>query len=202
MKTKLFTLLSLVLFAGALTAQPLTKQERKEAIKYIKWTSKELMKSLKGLSTAQMNYHPGEGQWSPQDCLYHIAFSEGALRGMLDQTLAAPADPAAGTEVKVTDEQVKKMVTDRSNKVKTGEPFEPQNTGFKSAADAMTAFKAKRAALIELVKTSNADFRNHVITLPFGKIDGYQGLYFLAGHTYRHTLQIQEAKASAGYPKS
>lgn len=189
-------------FLNTVIAQSgISKEERKSAIKYIKWTSKELMKTVKGLSPAQLNYHAAPDKWSIQDCLYHIAFSEGALRGALDGALAAPADPAAKAELKATDEQIKGGIADRTNRVKTAPPFEPQNTGFKSYDEAMSAFKAKRDMLIDLVKTSQVDMRNHIVALPFGKMDAYQMCLFIAGHSNRHTQQMQEVKASAGYPK-
>lgn len=200
---KSLTLLFIAIFLTASAmAQTLTKEERKAAIKYIKWTNKELKKSLKGLSTAQLNYKSTPDRWSPQECLYHIAFSEGALRGALDQALQAPADPAAKAELKMTDEQIKTMITDRSSKIKTMEPFEPQNTGFKTMEEAAVAFKSKRAMLMELVKNSNADMRNHIVILPFGKMDAYQFILFIAGHTNRHTQQLNEVKTTAGYPQS
>ncbi|MEP7267322.1 MAG: DinB family protein [Saprospiraceae bacterium] len=196
----------MLFFLGNIFAQEmmhtLAKDERKSAIKYIKWTSKEMKKTLKGLSPAQLNFHEAADKWSIQDCLYHIAFSEGALRGALDGAVAAPADPAAKAELKATDEQIKNGVTDRTNKVKTAPPFEPQNTGFKSYDEAKTAFKTKRAALIELIKTTQVDLRNHIVSLPFGNMDAYQMALFIAGHSNRHTKQMQEVKMASAYPKS
>jgi hypothetical protein len=190
-----------LLFLHSIFAQSLTKDERKSAIKYIKWTSKEMMKTLKGLSPAQLNFKAAPDKWSVNDCLYHIAFSEGALRGALDGAIAAPADPVAKAELKATDEQIKNGVTSRENKVKTAPPFEPQNTGFKSYEEALTAFKTKRGMLIDLIKTTQVDLRNHIVTLPFGKMDAYQMALFIAGHSNRHTLQMQEVKADSGFPK-
>ena len=201
MKTLLTVLLALV-FTGGLSAQTLTKTERKEAVKYINWCTKELKKSLKGLSETQLNFKPAADRWSPQDCMYHIAFSEGALRGALDQALNAPTDPKAKAELKATDEEIKAGVTSRANKVKTAEPFQPENTGFKSLAEAVSAFDSKRAMLVDLVKTTNADLRNHVVALPFGKMDAYQFILFIAGHSNRHTQQINEVKTVEGYPGS
>jgi len=201
MKTLLVCLAS-ILFVASISAQTLTKEERKAAIKYINWSTKELKKSLKGLTNAQLNYKAMPEKWSPQECMYHIAFSEGTLRGALDQALQAPADPAAKAELKNTDEMIKTMITNRTAKIKTPEPFEPQNTGFKSLAEAIVAFDSKRAMLIDLVKTSNVDLRNHIVTLPLGKMDAYQFILFIAGHTNRHTQQINEVKTAAGYPQS
>ncbi len=183
------------------TSQSLTKDERKSAIKYLKWSSKELYKSLKGLNAAQLNFKSSADTWSAQDCLYHIAFSEGALRGALDGSLSLAPDKAAKAELKATDDQIKSNITDRSSKFKTAAPFEPLNTGFKSYTEAMAAYKAKRALLMEFAKVTSADLRNQIVTLPFGKMDAYQFILFIAGHTNRHTQQIEEVKAATGYPK-
>jgi murein L,D-transpeptidase YcbB/YkuD len=202
MKTHFVLLMAICLFGTSICAQTLSKAERKAAVKYINWTTKELKKSLKGLSEAQLNFKAAPDKWSAQDCMYHLAFAEGALRGALDQAIKSTPDPAARAELKMTDEMIKNSIVDRSNKVKTPEPFEPQKTGFKSLAEAVAAFDSKRAMLVELVKTTTGDLRNQIVTLPFGKMDAYQFILFIAGHTNRHTLQIEEAKAASGYPQS
>lgn len=93
------------------------------------------------------------------------------------------------------------MITNRTTKVKTAPPFEPQNTGYKSYDEALSAYKAKRAMLIDFVKTTKSDLRNHVVTLPLGKMDAYQFVLFISGHTNRHTQQLNEVKMASGYPK-
>ena len=196
---KLTILFAAMLLIQFVDAQSLTKAERKSAVKYLQWSSKELYKSLKSLSTAQLNFHESD-RWSPQECLYHIAFSEGALRGALDGALNAPADPSSRAELQATDDQIKAMITNRTTKVKTAPPFEPQNTGYKSYDEALSAYKAKRAMLIDFVKTTKSDLRNHVVTLPLGKMDAYQFVLFISGHTNRHTQQLNEVKMASGYP--
>ena len=200
MKKQILTLIAIIAI-NLIYAQGLTKEERKSAIKYLKWSTKEMKKSLKGLSAAQLNYHENGDRWSIQDCLYHIAFSEGALRGALDGALSAPANPAVKAELKTGDEQIKAMITSRSNRVKTAPPFEPLNTGFKSYEEAMNAFKTKRDALTDLVKNTKVDLRNHIVELPFAKMDAYQFVLFISGHTNRHTQQMEEVKMASTYPK-
>lgn len=200
MKKLIFTSFALIAI-NLIYAQGLTKDERKSAIKYLKWSTKEMKKSLKGLSTTQLNFHENSDRWSIQDCLYHIAFSEGALRGALDGALSAPANPAAKADLKSTDDQIKAMITSRANRVKTAPPFEPLNTGFKSYDEAMNAYNSKRDALMDLVKTTKADMRNHIVELPFAKMDAYQFVLFISGHTNRHTQQMEEVKMASTYPK-
>lgn len=190
------------IFFGQLAfTQSLTRDERKEALEFIDWTTKELKKSLKGLSAAQLNFHPAEDAWSPLECLYHIAYSEKALRATLDAALQTPADPATKARLTTTDHQIKNNIMDRSSKFKTAAPFEPLNTGFKSFEEAWTVFEERREALADLIKNTDLDFRNHIVSRTFGKMDAYQFVLFIAGHSNRHTQQIEEAKGIAGYPK-
>jgi hypothetical protein len=44
-------------------------------------------------------------------------------------------------------------------------------------------------------------FRNHISDSPFGPVDAYQSMLFIAGHSARHTLQIEDIKASEGFPE-
>jgi hypothetical protein len=44
--------------------------------------------------------------------------------------------------------------------------------------------------------------RAHAAPHPaFGPLDAHQWILLVAGHSARHTLQIEEVKTAAGYPK-
>ncbi|HWA33619.1 MAG TPA: hypothetical protein VG737_05795, partial [Cyclobacteriaceae bacterium] len=110
------------------------------------------------------------------------------------------ADASKRGEVKMKDDQLFNMITDRSNKVKTQEVFEPKNK-FASVDGSIKEFKEKRAAHINYVKTTKDDLRDRYAQLKFGTIDAYQAILFMAGHTERHVKQMEEVIASAGFPK-
>ena len=100
----------------------------------------------------------------------------------------------------MSDEQILKMIADRSEKVKTQEPMEP--TGKFGSYDAtVKEFKAKRKASIQYVATTEDDLRNHYAEMPFGVMDAYQVLLFMSAHTERHIAQIEEIKEADGFPK-
>ena len=61
-----------------------------------------------------------------------------------------------------TDEDVMKNIENRTNKVKTFPPFEPQNISLKSAEEAINSFKINRAKLIGYITGTKDDLRNHV----------------------------------------
>ena len=117
-------------------------------------------------------------------------------------SLKEAANPDKRKELKfATEQDVIKMITDRSFRVKTREGFIPANQ-FGSAQKSLDAFVERRNNLIDYIKKTDDDLRNHFVTLPFGTMDTYQFLIFLSAHTKRHTLQIEEVKANPGFPKS
>ncbi len=190
-----------MLFFAATTFAQLTKDEKKMAGKNLKATLKVLQKSVKGLSDAQLNFKPAPDKWSIKECVYHLAISETNLWGWAQGTLAAPANPDKRKDIKMTDEKILAGVEDRSNKVKTTENFEPKNAKWASAAEAMKFLKEERQKHIDALKASTEDYRNHVAEQsPLGPIDAYQVILLMSAHTVRHSKQIDEAKASAGYP--
>ncbi len=204
MKTVLdLTVLCLAfLLALPLNAQnQITKADRVKAATSLKATQKALAKAVKGLSETQLNYKPDADSWSIAECIEHISKSEEGITMLMKSTLQTPADPSGRSEIKMSDEQVYGLITDRSQKVKTRPELEPQNT-FGSVDGSLTAFTKKRKANIKYIKKTQDDLRNHYFEFPFGKVDAFQIIMFMSGHTERHTKQIMEVMASDGFPKS
>jgi hypothetical protein len=203
-KTYHYLLLLFIVFsglAGTPTDDALSKKERKFAADHMKSTKAALQDAIKGLSETQLDFKPAADQWSVKECVFHIAVSEKNLWAMLEKSMKEPASPEKKKDLKVTDEQVIKMIESRDNKVKTFSPFEPQNTGYKSIDEAMSDFKTNRTAHIKYIKATSEDLRNHFVPMPFGLIDCYQLCLMISSHTTRHTKQLNEVKASAGFPK-
>jgi len=203
-KTYHYLLLLFIVFsglAGTPTDDALSKKERKFSADLMKNTKTDLQNAIKSLSQAQLDYKPASDRWSVKECVYHIAVSEKNLWVMLEKSMKEPATPEKKKDLKVTDEQVVKMIEDRTNKVKTFPAFEPQNTGYKSLDDAMNDFKINRTAHIKYIKATSEDMRNHFVQMPFGLLDCYQLSLMIASHTNRHTQQLNEVKADPGFPK-
>jgi hypothetical protein len=197
----LLTLLVLTGLAGNTHSSSISGKERRFLSNQLKDSKTTFLKSVKGLSEAQLNFKASPEKWSVKECVYHLALAENNLWGMADAQLKQSANPEKRAEIKVTDEMLQKMVADRTNKVKTSEPFEPHNAKWKTADEALKEFTDKRGDLIKYVKTSTEDVRNHVIQMPFGYIDSYQLMLMIAAHTLRHTQQIEEVKADPNFPK-
>lgn len=170
---------------------------------YFKQTYERLQRSVSGLTEAQLMFKPADNRWSISQCLEHIVLTEEMLFGYMKSGLDAPANPERRKEIKVTDEAVIKGVEDRSDKNKATAPAELAGTGkYKDANAALADLSKHRKVVFEyLDKKSMDDLRNHISDSPFGAVDGYHSFLFLAGHTARHTAQIEEVKAHSGFPK-
>jgi hypothetical protein len=198
---KLFLMSSALLMLSFLVVDPISKKERSYAIKLLKDTEKGVKDQVKGLTEAQLKFKPAADRWSIEECVKHIAKSEEMLWQMTDSIIKAAANPDKRSEIKLTDEQLIQRIEDRSTKVKTTEKLMPENIPFKDTEEALESFKMNREKLIEYVKSTNDELRNHIATMPFGMVDSYQMILFTAAHTNRHTQQIIEVKADPNYPK-
>lgn len=197
---KLFILLVSVGLTGGLTAQTeLDKADRKKASASLKGTYSALAKSVKGLSDEQLNFKPDAESWSIAECVEHLAISEKTLTGLVQQTLEGEADPSQREMVKLSDEDILAFIQDRSTKIKTQSNLEPKNS-YGSYAAALADLKAERKKNIKYVKKTSDDLRNHFFDFPFGKVDSYQIILFMSGHTVRHTKQIEEVMAHENFP--
>lgn len=202
MKTLKFFLLTIAVVSMSFNRPDtsLTDAERKYALNLLQETKDNILKKVKGLTTEQLNFKADANTWSVAECVEHIAISENNIFGFAQMGLKEPADPSKRSEIKMTDEDVVKMISDRSTKRKTQEAFEP--TGKFGSYDAtLSEFKTKRDNNINYIKTTSDDLRNHYNDFPFGKIDTYQTILFMAAHSKRHTDQIEEVMKDPGFPK-
>ena len=180
---------------------PISDKERSYAIKFLNQTEYDVLSKVGTLTQAQLQYKPAPDVWSVEECLKHIAISEQNLWQMISGQLQQPVNPDKRAEIKMTDDQLVAVVENRTHKVKTVDPLKPENTPYKSAQDAIASFKGNREKLIAYVKSTQDPLRDHVITMPFGMIDGYEAILFIGAHSNRHSQQIAEVIANAEFPK-
>lgn len=193
---KLKSLVVLVLACVAATA---FAGDKEDLVAQLTRTEQRLVDSVAGLTEAQWNYKAAPDRWSIAECTEHITAAEPMIRKMITDAMAKDLTAEMLTTSK-QDEKILKGVIDRTQKFKAPEPLIPTNR-FGSPAAAMEAFKKERAETIKLAG-GDVDLRTHGDKhFLFGPLDAQGWFLFLSGHSERHTLQIEEVKASPGYPK-
>ena len=192
----------LVFDPSSVCAKPVTKEERKAAVKYLKHTQKLFLDSVKGLSDEQLKWKPAPDKWSVFEVSEHITLAESFIFDLISgQIMKAPANSAKTSEV--TMEQIQTMVPDRTNNFQSPEPIRPEKAPWTSMADTLAAFKQRRATTISFMEVGNDDMRERFFMNPaFNKeMDAYLWIAFLSAHTERHVKQILEVKANPSFPK-
>lgn len=189
------------LAAAALWAEPLKQGERDRAMSYLHATRKQFLDSVSGLSKAQWEFKPSPQSWSIAEVSEHIALSEDMLFELVTKkVMAVPGDPAKLEQTKGKDEKIAPALTDRSQKFQAPEMLRPTNR-WKTAEELIAHFKQSRDRNIAYIQTTSDDLRGHSMAHPALKeLDAYQWLLMLAGHSERHTIQLNEVKKAQGYP--
>jgi DinB superfamily len=202
MKKRILIIAVFSIFGFKPADKTLTKQERDFAVQYMEQTRDALIKDVKGLSAAQINFKADSTRWSVAQCVEHIALAEAALTMVVQMSLKSPADPSRRDSIHFTDEQIMNILTDRSRKFSAPEMLKPVGT-FGTMQTALDSFVARRNRNIEFVRTTQDDLRDHYFQNPgLGTIDDYQAILFMTAHSKRHTLQLEEVKANPNFPKN
>lgn len=191
--------IAVLIAASAFAAEPAA--DNQNIVKELERTEARFLKSIEGLSEAQWNFKPAPDRWSVAECAEHIAASEPFIRTMIAGVVNKEATPEMVKEGIRKDEILSTAMVDRSKKFKAPEPLVPTNR-FGTPAAATESFKKERAQTIQLA-SSAPDLRTHGDKhFLLGPLDSYGWFLFLSGHSERHTLQIDEVKASPDFPKN
>ncbi|HEU4886891.1 MAG TPA: DinB family protein [Thermoanaerobaculia bacterium] len=193
--------LVLLVVTPVFAADAVPNAEQEKLVQHLQRTGEKFLKSVDGLSEAQWNFKAAPDKWSIAQCAEHIAAAETLIRGAVEKGLTTPLEAGQPVAELVKDDLVTTMVVDRSKKFSAPEPLVPTDR-FGSPAAAVDAFRKERDETIKLAK-GDMNFRAHAVKHPgFGMLDTYGWMLFLSAHSERHTLQIEEVKAHADYPKN
>jgi hypothetical protein len=175
--------------------------DRKALLAHLEQTEKMFLTSIEGLNEAQWKWKAGPDRWSVAEVAEHITASEGLLRGMIEQGMKTPATPEVLAKTKGKEALILKAIPDRTKKAQAPEVLQPKGK-WPTEAATTAAFKDERAKTTALAKDQSKDLRAYVVNNPaLSEMDAYQWLLFISAHTERHTKQIEEVKAAAGFPK-
>ena len=197
---KLILVLTLAAVMPLGAAAPISQQDRAALVKDLQASRAAFLNALADVKTdAQWNYKPAPDRWSVAECAAHIIAAEQYFRDNIAAALKSPALPAAQQST-AGDAVIVRMIRDRSSKFQAPAALEPKGKVV-PRAQAIKDFEATRAKTLDYVRTTQDPLREHGAGTPPQVTTAYQLVLMLSGHTERHTAQLLEVKASAGYPK-
>lgn len=164
-----------------------------------------LFDSVSGLSAAQLEYRPADGEWSIEDILHHLAISDEANFRLVSMMLkqaeekGLPADPTPDQSVSNSLDDLKQAL---EQKVKAPDLVAPKSQ--LPAAESLARLEASRAKLNEAIeRLASYDLGQLRWPHPFlGDLNLYQWLMMAGRHESRHAAQIARVKADPGFPET
>lgn len=157
--------------------------------------------SFRDLPSSRFHFPPANGKWTIAQTAEHVVLAEVGsgklLRGRLSRE-PAPPDVLAATEGADARIDARLRVRDR---VHPAPDFVMPTGRWQDPGEMAQAFAEGRQATIDFLQSTPLDLTRHAAPHPaLGPLTGLQWAYFLVRHCLRHVDQIEEVKASPGYP--
>ncbi len=197
---KLAAILCLAPLAHAADAT-MTAQERAQLVQFLKDGQKEFAAAVSHLSDEQWKWKPAPDRWSVGECAEHIVLAEDMLWAKMQEALnnSVPDDWEKKTAGKT--ELLLRVMAPRMGKAQAPEDIVP--SGKMPRAEIMKKFEEERARTLEFAETTKLSLKDHLAPHPFpifNPLSAYQWILYIPLHQMRHDKQIEEVKATAGFP--
>jgi len=164
-----------------------------------------LLDAVSGLSDAQLDYKPADGEWAISDILHHLALTDEANVKLINrslkqaQTTGAPLDPTPDESVLNCLDHMADAL--RDTKAQAPEFVRPQ--AHAPSEESLARLNATRVKMLESVEQlGEYDLSQLKYPHPLlGDLNLYQWILIAGGHERRHVAQIGRIKAAAGFPQ-
>jgi hypothetical protein len=177
--------------------------DRARLLQMLRESSARFTASLRGLSPDQLAYKPAPDRWSILETAEHVTAAERGSGKLIRNKLpgmTATAEDLARTEKALALIDASLTVRDR---IIPAPDFILPTGRWKTGDEVLAVFQESRDATIDFLTTAPAGIDQCVAPHPLlGPLTGSQWGYFLARHSDRHVLQIEETKRHPGYPSN
>jgi len=156
--------------------------------------------AIDGLTDAQWEWKPAPGRWSIGETAEHIVLAEALLFASVRKAISAPRNPDWEAQTQGKTELLLRVLPARNGKAISPAPILPRE--WHTRAQIIERFERQRVEIVSFA-AAQPDLQQHTRVHPFpifGTLNAYQWLLYVPLHTIRHTRQIAEVKATAGYP--
>jgi len=180
----------------------MTAQERTQLIQNLKDGRKEFVDAVSSLTDEQWKWKPTPERWSVGEVAEHILLAEGSLWAKMQDALKNPADPDWEKKTAGKTELLLRVMAPRLGKAQAPEEIVP--SGKMARAEIMSGFAQARAQTLRFAEETQLPLKEHIAPHPFpifNPLNAYQWVLYIPLHNMRHDKQIEEVKATPGFPK-
>ena len=164
-----------------------------------------LFDSVSGLSEAQLDYKPTDGEWAISDIFHHLALTDEANMKLMGRSLKQ-ADAAGVPPDPTPDQSVLNCLdpfadTLRNTRAQAPEFVRPQS--HQPVPDSIARLEASREKIMASIERLG-QYDLSLVKFPhplLGELNLYQWIMIAGGHERRHTAQIGRIKSQPGFPQ-
>lgn len=164
-----------------------------------------LFDSVSGLSDAQLDYKPTDGEWAISDILHHLALTDEANAKLMGRSLKQ-AETAGVPPDPTPDESVLNCLepyadTLKNTRAQAPEFVRPQS--HQPVPESLARLNASREKILASIeKLGQYDLTQVKFPHPLlGELHLYQWILIAGGHERRHVGQIGRIKSQPGFPQ-
>lgn len=169
------------------------ENERSEFLRELQAGREALDAAVAGVDETLARRKPAQEAWSILECVEHMVESERYLLSRLQaaQRVDQPFEKSR------REQKLARLAADRTRRIEAPQQAHPHGR-FETLADAMGAFDATRAEVMQWVKSCTGDPRRMLTDHPLiaGPVTCAETLVMMAAHPARHAKQIEEIRVS------
>ena len=197
MSLRSIALIALVVCAGVVRppAAALSPVERQHLVAHLEMTAAWLADEIRGLTDAQIDFHPEPDAWSIAQVVEHLVVVAPIYWRDLQAALERPAGDRRSA---MSDADVLWYGIDRTRR-EQAVPGERPAGQLRDMRAALEAYRKHHDRLVQYIRTTSDDLRGHIVQRQ--GCDAYQWALLISTHEQRHILQIREIKAASRFPK-
>ena len=144
----------------------LTKGERTFMVNFLTATQERLLEVVNSVDDELWDYQPTPDSWTVAGCFEHILFAETQLTEKIMERMMVEEN-RIDQDLSVEDGLVISKLTNRTQKVKTPPPFEP-NGRWSTKQEMIDKLNRSRAYLVDYVATTKDPLRDYASQSPVG----------------------------------
>jgi hypothetical protein len=175
--------------------------DRDALIPMLQESAQVFVDSFADLTRPQLTFRPAPERWSISETAEHVILAEvGSSKLMRGRMIRESTPPEVLAATAGGDGRIDARLKVRAGVLPAPDFVMPKGS-WPTAGEMVDAFQESRQATVEFLKTTPLDLATYAAPHPaFGPLTGLQWAYFIVRHCLRHVEQIEEVKATAGYP--
>ena len=180
---------------------PISQVERTQVLAWLDESHTEFVTAIADVSDAQWTWKSAPERWSVGEVAEHVVMAEALLFDCVRRALASPPNAAWAEQTTGKTDFLVRVMAPRQGRAVAPERIVPRE-GL-TRAQVQRRFETQRIDIVHFARETQSALHEHTLVHPlpvFSTLNAFQWLIYVPLHTIRHRRQIEEVKATPGYP--